>query len=55
MEPDNYLIDMKCGVILGATACAGLQTSGGGAAQTMVERTQHSWSCFSQSKIGWAC
>ena len=36
---DNYLIDVKCGVILGAKS-TGHPAGGGGAAQTMIEQTE---------------
>jgi hypothetical protein len=37
---DNYLIDVKCGVILGAKASRAIRQAEVGASQTMVERTE---------------
>jgi hypothetical protein len=37
---DNYLIDVKCGIILGAKASRAIRQAEVGASQTMVERTE---------------
>ena len=37
---DNYLIDVKCGVIMGVEASRAIQQAEVGASQTMIEQTE---------------